>query len=85
MPYIKKELREEIDNCVCLNAYILKADGRLNYFIVKLFLLYMRVYGMSYAHAKEFLGELEMAKMEIYRRYIAPYEDEKIKTNGDVV
>jgi len=30
------------------------------------------------------LGSVEAAKLEIYRRLIAPYEDTKIKENGDV-
>lgn len=84
MPYIKPSLRGDIDDCIKLYAYHLKPDGRLNYFLTKLFLTYMRVYGMRYGQAKQFLAELEMAKMEIYRRYVAPYEDEKIKENGDV-
>lgn len=30
------------------------------------------------------LGMLECCKMELYRRHVAPYEDEKIIENGDV-
>ena len=30
------------------------------------------------------LGALEAAKLELYRRYIAPYEDKKMKEHGDV-
>jgi hypothetical protein len=40
--------------------------------------------GFLIADSKQFLAELEMAKMEIYRRYVVPYGDEKIKENGDV-
>lgn len=31
-----------------------------------------------------FVGELECCVLEIYRRLISPYEDEKISENGDV-
>jgi len=84
MPYIKKDLRKDIDEIVDTYAYHLKADGQLNYFICKLFLKLTRVYGMKYSHAKRFIGELEMAKMEIYRRWVAPYEQQKMEENGDV-
>ena len=30
------------------------------------------------------VGVLECAKLELYRRMAAPYEDEKIEDNGDV-
>lgn len=30
------------------------------------------------------IGEVECAKMEFYRRIVAPYEDIKINENGDV-
>jgi hypothetical protein len=31
------------------------------------------------------IGALEAAKLEFYRRQVAPYEDGKIAENGDVV
>ncbi len=37
-----------------------------------------------YDTANSLVGALECCKLELYRRYIAPYEDEKIKENGDV-
>ena len=84
IPYIK-EGRSEIDDIVDVHAYHLKCDGHLNYFICKLFLKLMRINGgMSYAKAKEFIGELEMAKMELYRKWIGKYEDEKEATNGSI-
>jgi hypothetical protein len=30
------------------------------------------------------IGALEAAKLEFYRRHVAPYEDQKIEENGDV-
>jgi hypothetical protein len=30
------------------------------------------------------IGALEGAKLELYRRYVSAYEDDKIKENGDV-
>lgn len=37
-----------------------------------------------YDTANSLIGALECCKLELYRRYIAPYEDEKILENGDV-
>jgi hypothetical protein len=31
------------------------------------------------------ISEVECAKLEFYRRVVSPYEDEKIKENGDVL
>ena len=83
MPYITKVNRTELNECINTYYPFFKPDGRLNYFLAKLFLKYMST-GMSYKKAKEFIGELEMAKMEIYRRWIIPYENDKKYENGDV-
>jgi hypothetical protein len=40
--------------------------------------------GENYQHFNDVLGALEGAKLELYRRRIAPYEDTKIVENGDV-
>ena len=40
--------------------------------------------GLRYAHINEVVGALECAKLELYRRVAAPYEDQKIKESGDV-
>lgn len=39
---------------------------------------------LSYSDYNEMVGLLECAKLELYRRYAAPYEDIKIEENGDV-
>jgi len=40
--------------------------------------------GPSYQTINDIIGALEGAKMEFYRRVVVPYEDKKIKDNGDV-
>jgi hypothetical protein len=40
--------------------------------------------GESYSLYNTLLGATEAAKLEIYRRMVAPYEDEKCKQNGEV-
>ena len=80
MPYIKLERRVAI-NC----GKSPKTDGELNYAISMLIDQYLtRKGGIRYAHLNEVIGVLECAKLELYRRLAAPYEDQKIEENGDV-
>lgn len=81
MPYIKDKLVRLVLKEI-LYKYIdfLKPNGNLNYFLFAL----AKKQCKSYNDYKEFIGELECAKAEIIRRQLSPYEDEKIKENGDV-
>ncbi len=82
MPYIKKEKRPEMDEIVDLmKSKGVKADGDLNYILFKLCKDSVKP---SYNNYKNFIGELRQCAAEIERRILAPYEDEKIKENGDV-
>jgi hypothetical protein len=59
--------------------------GELNYAITRVVDQYLiDKGGVRYAHLNEVVGALECAKMELYRRLAAPYEDEKIREAGDV-
>lgn len=82
MPYIPKDKREVMDKVV-ETMYMMntEADGRLNYV---LFALCKRYVKPSYNNYKNFCGELRQCATEIERRILGPYEDEKIKENGDV-
>lgn len=80
MPYIKQERRDEFDNG---NAEAEKA-GELNYMITTECLNYLNKHGKSYMVINDIVGALECAKLEFYRRLVAPYEDTKIAENGDV-
>jgi len=40
--------------------------------------------GLNFQSISEVLGALEATKLELYRRIVAPYEDQKIAINGDV-
>jgi hypothetical protein len=85
MPYIKKEDRATLDNIV--DMMMLQGDmgrGKLNYMIFKFVKEYMKQYGESYSNYQKIIGELECSKQEIIRRLLSPYEDKKIKENGDV-
>ena len=76
MPYIPQARREFI--------YIPANSGELNFMITELVTLYIKAHEKKYATLNEAIGALECAKLELYRRVLSPYEDKKIKQNGDV-
>lgn len=78
MPYIDKKDQAKYD------ANELEHCGILNYAINQLVNDYIEQNGKCYQTFNDVTGALENAKLEIYRRMVAPYEDEKIIENGDV-
>lgn len=80
MPYIKPEIREILSACGTFPRFA----GELNYTFTLLINEYLKDRGESYQTYNDIMGALEGAKLELYRRKIAPYEDTKIKSNGDV-
>ena len=78
MPYIEPGDRESVLADGALTP------GELNYVITKMCDEYIDRHGMSYTRINDVIGVLECAKLEIYRRLAAPYEDKKIRENGDV-
>lgn len=84
MPYIKQEDRDFFDERLTFNATAIYSAGELNYCITKLLDHYISAHGgTSYKNLNEVIGVLECAKLELYRRIAAPYEDSKIQQNGD--
>ena len=80
MPYIKEDIRKVIDEGIKVPT----TAGELNYKITKILMRYMSSKGIKYQTFNDIMGALEGAKLEIYRRVIAPYEDTKAEQNGDV-
>ena len=81
MPYISdSDKRREIDAIVKVHRKTLTDKGSINYLLFKL----AKETCDNYGDFRSLFGELEAAKLEIYRRLVAPYEDKKIKENGDV-
>lgn len=78
MPYI-----EQKDRTVNTALHPQHA-GELNYAITMLVNSYFKRMGGRYQQINDIIGALEGAKMEFYRRVVAPYEDQKILENGDV-
>jgi hypothetical protein len=80
MPYIKWKRRMDILPGEMPHA---ETAGELNYIITWLVKDYLDD-NPNYERFNSAVGVLESAKLELYRRKVAPYEDEKIKENGDV-
>jgi hypothetical protein len=84
MPYIKQEDRPFLDQKLTFNVIGIHSAGELNYCVTKLVDHYISAHGgVSYKNINEVIGVLECAKLELYRRIAAPYEDVKIVENGD--
>ena len=88
MPYIQQEDRNRFAGALCALEGEVAAtglsNGDLNYLMTKLALLYLAKHGTSYNTLSDVVKAFECAKLEFYRRHVAPYEDRKIHENGDV-
>ena len=89
MPYIRKKDREKYEACITYIVQELeklpmeKAEGELNYIISRILKLLYRT-KPKYFNYNRMVGLLECVKLEAYRRWVAEYDDEKIKENGDI-
>ena len=85
MPYIKQKDRKKLD--AKIDALAAAVDpghraGELNYIFNRL-VLALQGEG-KYKDVNELMGALECAKLEFYRRKIAPFENKKASENGDL-
>lgn len=79
MPYIKEDRRREL-----YDDHPPKTPGELNYLFTMIVKEYFERNGANYQAINDILGAFEGAKLEFYRRLASPYENIKIKENGDV-
>jgi hypothetical protein len=97
VPYIKPQQREKlassIENLAKAVEEVVSTQeeanvaGLLNYTITEFLIEVLEkdfIEKVNYHRHNEIIGMLESCKLEWYRRNVAPYEDEKIKQNGDV-
>lgn len=86
MPYIRPEERKRVDGPMQALADTLRDmdAGAQNYAITRLLLSWVRARGISYSHLADVVKVLETAKLEFYRRALAPYEDRKLEEHGDL-
>lgn len=85
MPYIKQEDREVLfqqeSDGIPMQP---QTPGELNYVFTLFAKQYFAQKGRNYQAINDIVGALESCKLEFYRRVAVPYEDIKIKENGDV-
>jgi hypothetical protein len=79
MPYIKAAQK----HALAAGARI-DGPGELNYSITELIKRYWVNSPRNYASLNDVMGALESAKAEFYRRVAVPFEENKIRENGDV-
>ena len=79
-PYIPQNRRREIDD----ESSTPGNTGELTYALYRACLDYLPT-SPRFADYSEVIAALECAKLEFYRRHLAPYEDTKIDESGDVV
>jgi len=95
MPYIKPEDRKKYDELIDTIVRKLTEEnlfderkplysvGEINYVIST---VCNRILNLQrgYQTANDLIGVLECIKLELYRRPVSDYENEKIKENGDI-
>ena len=79
MPYISDEYKELLDGGMPVTN-----PGQLNYMITQTIKRYWTNSAQNYQAVNDIVGAMEGAKQEFYRRVAVPYEENKIKENGDV-
>lgn len=84
MPYLDEESKE----LIC-KGMIPQTEGELNFAITNVVRLYIAKQReergrVGYSTINEVLGALDGASKEFYRRIAIPYENKKIRENGDV-
>jgi len=85
MPYIKMIDRDNLNSVTdAIQTVGLMNAGELNYLFTIIARTYLVDKGLSYQRINDSVGALEGAKLELYRMVAAPYEDNKIKENGNV-
>lgn len=87
VPYIKQEDRHRLHTNYSTSwtgPVRARNAGELNYVFTYICTDYVDHVGKSYQTYNDVIGALEACKLELYRRVVALYEDEKCKLNGDV-
>lgn len=79
MPYVESAVRASLED-----GRKPTKPGELNYLVTKLLDSFLVMSGVSYTSINAAIGVLECAKLELYRRIAASYEDQKMSDNGEV-
>ncbi|KKL53780.1 hypothetical protein LCGC14_2271990 [marine sediment metagenome] len=79
MPHIQGQERP------VLEPIVMAADtsGQLNFQLTMVVIAYLKSHGLSYGTCNDIVGALDNCKDEFRRLVQHPYEDKKIKENGN--
>lgn len=83
MPYVKPVSRGVHATALAHFRGRVENAGELNYIVSKVADEFLGD-EPNYERFNAAIGALECAKLELYRRRVAPYEDTKIEENGDI-
>jgi hypothetical protein len=82
LPYVNEERKKALAEGTVSPQEL--EPGDLNYLITELLVLYLATHEKNYTTLNAIVGALDSAKLEFYRRIVAPYEMIKMQENGDV-
>ena len=89
MPYIQETSRGFLDKHIQELSDRVTTEGEICYVIYALLVRYCEknksVGLFCFRIISQCISAIECAKLELYRRIVAPYEDKKIQENGDVL
>jgi hypothetical protein len=80
MPYVREDIRHDLDRRLSRA----NTTGELTYVMYRAAVDYLRDHVGDYQTRAEIIAAFECGKLEFARQHLAPYEDEKIRLNGDV-
>jgi len=83
VPYIPKRERERLLEKMTIPDMRGSMPGILAFALTKVLVSWLPG-RPRYQHFAEAMGVIESLKLELYRRMVAPYEDQKKAENGDV-
>jgi hypothetical protein len=84
MPYIKQKDRPQFKEGLESLIENMETPGDLNYLYTKLAHAYKDKKGICYETLNAISGVFSCADKEFYRKVVVPYEEKKIKENGDI-
>lgn len=84
MPYIQKNRRKTLDSCFLTLYLEIETKGELTYCLYRIVKDYIKMKGKSYQNISEAISSVADTEHELRRRVLNPYEDKKIKENGDI-
>jgi len=83
MPYIKEDSRKIFDKQIENLVEVIDKPGELTYCLYSIFKK-LTERNKKFSTISSIIGEIECAKLEFYRRIVSPYENTKIRENGDI-